>query len=90
MPKTKQQPDCYVLFETHSHGLHLFGLLREEGIAARISPTPRAARSTCGISLLIECPDRKKIERVAAAAGAEFVDIVELPSQIDPNRDRYC
>ncbi|NTU88582.1 MAG: DUF3343 domain-containing protein [Actinobacteria bacterium] len=90
IPKEKQIIDCYVLFESHTHGWRLFGLLREEGIAARISPTPRAARSSCGVSLLIECSDRERVERVAAAAEAEYAEIVELPSQINPNRNRYC
>ena len=43
--------DCYVLFRSHTDGLALYGALKGAGVGARISPTPRAARAECGMSL---------------------------------------
>lgn len=85
-----QPVDCYVLFDSHTAALSLFQALKDAGVGARISPTPRLARTTCGVSLLTACDDRARIEALAREGGVAVQDIVALPRQIDPARDRYC
>ncbi|MBO4365345.1 MAG: DUF3343 domain-containing protein, partial [Eggerthellaceae bacterium] len=47
--------DGYVLFGGHVDALALYQAAKETGLPARISPTPRDARSSCGVALLIPC-----------------------------------
>lgn len=82
--------DCYVLFRSHTDGLALFGALKGAGVDARISPTPRAARAECGMSLLVWCDDEERIRAAARGCGAHIEGVARLPRQIKPDRDRYC
>ena len=82
--------DCYVLFRGHTDGLQLFQELKGAGVGAGIAPTPRAARATCGMSLLVSCEDVERIQEHAAACGVELEGVARLPRQINPHRDRYC
>ena len=82
--------DCYVLFASHTDAMQLYGLARAAGLDARISTTPRQARSCCGVALLVNRDDAVAVERVAIENGVPFEDIVPLPNQINPNRDVYC
>ena len=84
------QIDCYVLFSSHTDAMQLFELARESGLGARISTTPRQARSCCGVALLVNCDDAVTVEDAARENGIPFEDIVPLPKQIDPKRDVYC
>ncbi|WP_139652737.1 DUF3343 domain-containing protein [Raoultibacter phocaeensis] len=82
--------DCYVLFQSHTDGLALHRALRGLGVGARIAPTPRAARSTCGMSLLVSCDDEGRIRAAAKECKARIEDVVRLENQIRPDRDRFC
>ena len=82
--------DCYVLFSSHTDAMQLFGLARAAGLDARISTTPRQARSSCGVALLVPCDVAEAVEAIALDEGAPFENIVPLPNQINPNRDVYC
>ena len=82
--------DCYVLFASHTDAMQLYELVRSVGLGARISTTPRQARSCCGVALLVSSDEACAIEELALREGAAFEDIVPLPNQIDPNRDVYC
>lgn len=80
----------YVLFRNHTEGLKLFQDLRARHVAARISPTPRAASASCGISLLVEPSAIEQVRQCIAETQDTFDRIVRLPVQINPNRDKYC
>ena len=82
--------DCYVLFSSHTDAMQLYGLVRAAGMGARVSTTPRQARSSCGVALLIGCDDADAVARIADEGGVPFENIVPLPNQINPNRDVYC
>ncbi len=84
------ETSCYVLFDGYTDALALYQAARGTGVSARVSPTPRQARSECGSSLLIECAERARLEELAAQQGLAFQRIVELERQIDPARDRFC
>ena len=82
--------DCYVLFSSHTDAMELYGLVRSAGLGARVSTTPRQARSCCGVALLIGCDDAVRIEGIAHDNDVPIEGIVPLPNQINPNRDVYC
>ena len=82
--------DCYVLFSSHTDAMALYSLVRSKGLGARISTTPRDARSSCGVALLIACDDALEVERLALAEPIPIEGIVPLPCQINPHRDVYC
>lgn len=81
---------CYVLFNSFTDALALYNALKVAGVDARVSPTPRLARTECGSSLLLNCADRDKVLSVATEGKLCFECIVELPKQIDATRDRFC
>ena len=82
--------DCYVLFASHTDAMQLYHAVRERGIGARISTTPRQARASCGVALLVSCDDALAIGEIAQSEGVDIEGIVPLPNQIDPHRDVYC
>ena len=82
--------DCYVLFASHTDAMQLYELVRAAGLGARVSTTPRQARSCCGVSLLVDCDEAAATADIAREANVPVEDIVPLPNQIDPNRDVYC
>lgn len=82
--------DCYILFPNHIEGWKLYELTRERGVESRISPTPRAARASCGVSLLVDCRDVHQVEQLAREQGISLEGMVRLPRQIDGRRDTFC
>lgn len=84
------QTDFYILFHHHTAGLALYKHLKGLQLPLRISPTPRAASSSCGMSLLVDGPAIDAVRKAVETSGIEIDRIVELPRQIDPTRDRYC
>jgi tRNA-binding EMAP/Myf-like protein len=64
--------------------------LRKLGVFTRISPAPRVASVSCGMSLLVEEDAIEKVRRAIEETGQEYERIVKLPCQIDPRRDKYC
>ena len=89
-PAARPDDDCYVLFGTNTAALALYDVLRARGLQARISPTPRMARATCGTSLLVDCGDRGRIEEAARTEGIPIESFARLPRQIDPTRAHMC
>lgn len=82
--------DYYILFHNHTEGMALYQYLRAHGANARICPVPRTASDCCGMSLLVLAEDIAAVRRCAEESGISFLDIVGLPRDIDPRRDRYC
>lgn len=85
-----ERVDCYVLFASHTDAMEMYSFVRSKGFEARVSTTPRQARSSCGVALLVPSDQAPAIEQAIDAAGLSYERIVALPCQIDPNRDRYC
>ena len=82
----------YILFANYTHGLAMQELLRKEGLPFRISPTPRSIQGelSCGMSLLIQAEHIDAVRACIARNHAEYHDIVEMPCQIQPRRNRFC
>ena len=90
--KTEKELNYYILFENYTHGLALEKLLKEEGLRARIAPTPRSIQGklTCGMSLLVLQEDIDAVRECIERHGAEYYSIVEMECQINPNRNVFC
>ena len=82
--------DGYVLFSGHADALALYQVAKGAGLAVRISPTPRDARSSCGVALLIPCDIAHEVYNLACEGSIPVESMVALPRQINPHRDRYC
>lgn len=80
----------YVLFSGHTDALALFQAAKAVGYSVRISPTPRDARSSCGVALLIPCESAVEVYELACAEGIAVESMVALPQQIHAHRDQYC
>ena len=82
----------YILFENYTHGLALEKLLKEEGLRARIAPTPRSIQGklTCGMSLLVLEEDIEAVRECIDRHQAKYYSIVEMECQINPNRNVFC
>lgn len=82
----------YILFENYTQGLMLQQLLREDSISSRIAPAPRSIQGKlgCGMSLLIQPEDIENVRACIERNQAEYYDIVPLPCQIRPNRNKFC
>ncbi|HBK52682.1 DUF3343 domain-containing protein [Syntrophomonas wolfei] len=70
--------DWYVLFPNHHVGLRLKKELDGRDIKARISPTPREASKSCGISLIVDEGDLPMINQIIAENDIEILKIVSL------------
>ena len=82
--------DCYVLFASHTDAMEMYAFARSEGFDARISTTPRQARSSCGVALLVPSETAVQLQQAVDAAGMAYERMVALPCQINPHRDVYC
>ena len=82
--------DCYMLFSSHTDAMQMYTHLRSQHIDARVSTTPRQARSSCGVALLLPSDQARVAQEQAEAAQFAYERIVALPCQINPNRDVYC
>lgn len=82
--------DGYILFGSHADALGLFDAAKKEGYPVRISPTPRAARASCGVALLVPVDSAIDICSLAEQRGISIENMVALPKQINARRDRYC
>lgn len=82
----------YILFENYTQGMMLQELLREEQISSRISPAPRSIQGElgCGMSLLIQPEEIEQVRACIEKNQAEYYDIVALPCQINPRRNKFC
>ncbi len=68
----------YILFPNHHMGLRLKKELDSQDIKAMISPTPREASTSCGISLIVEEKDIPAIKRIIEGKHIQVLDIVSI------------
>ena len=90
--QSKKDLNYYILFENYTHGLALEKMLKEEGIPARIAPTPRSIQGelTCGMSLLVLEKDIESVRECIERRSPKYHSIVEMECQINPNRHVFC
>lgn len=81
----------YILVNSTTEGMALYQALRACGCKVRISPAPRGVQVCCGVSLLVNPEDMPAVRQALKRPDMPgYVDVVELPNQIDPHRDVYC
>ncbi len=82
----------YILFANYTQGLILKDLLTKDGIRSRIAPAPRSIQGElgCGMSLLLEADAIDAARECIRRNNAEFHDIVPLPYQFNPRRNKFC
>lgn len=87
-----EELNYYILFANYTQGLALLDMLKEEGLTARIAPTPRSIQGelSCGMSLLVKQEHIDAVRSYLERSDAEYHSIVEMPCQIRPNRNRFC
>jgi hypothetical protein len=73
------EDDYYILFPNHHEGLSLYQRLKEAGIGCTIAPTPRAASSFCGISIMVAESQIDKIKQIILQFNIQINGIVSLP-----------
>ena len=81
---------CYILVKSHTDGMALFEHLRLKDFDARVAPSPREAKSECGMSVLCNCDEIDDAIASAREAGLNFVKKLEVQQTFDINRHRYC
>ncbi len=69
----------YVLFPNHHEGLKLNQELKGRGIQCTIAPTPRAASTSCGISLIVMEVDLPVINEIINDLEVKIEKTVKLP-----------
>ena len=81
---------CYILVNSHTEGMALFEFLRSKDIDARVAPSPREAKSECGMSILCDCSKIDEATKLAKDGGVKFKKTLEVEQTFDVNRHKYC
>ena len=79
----------YILFQNHTDATAMYRALKNSGIYAQISPTPRELSVCCGVSLLIHGEDVEEIKTLASDKGLAYLSIDGLNNTIDNTRHKY-
>ena len=81
---------CYILVKSHTDGMALFEFLRQKGFDARVAPSPREAKSECGMSVLCDCSQLEDAISEAEKEGVSFKKTLKVRQTFDINRHKYC
>lgn len=68
----------------------LFEFLRSRDFNARVAPSPREAKSECGMSVLCDCAEIDDATKLAKDNGVKFEKTLEVEQTFDINRHKYC
>ncbi|MBR0307508.1 MAG: DUF3343 domain-containing protein [Mogibacterium sp.] len=67
----------------------MYRSLKNNGVYAQISPTPRELSVCCGVSLLVHGEDVERIKEIATEKGLAYLSISGLNNTFDNTRHRY-
>ena len=67
-----------ILVYSISHAIRIEGMLKKEGINARMIPVPRHLSSDCGSTVRIPGIAKENCEKLLRECNIEFIDIVDL------------
>ena len=81
---------CYILVKSHTDGMALFEFLRSHDFDARVAPSPREAKSECGMSVLCNCEQIDDAITLAKDNNLKFIKKMEVEQTFDVNRHKYC
>lgn len=75
----EQLCNWYILFPNHHNGLRLSQEMRKKELKYTVAPAPRAASTSCGMSLIVEEGDLESIQAIIGAKGIQIEKIVPIP-----------
>lgn len=83
---------CFVLFGSTTEAMAMEEAFREDGIKARIAPTPHDLQGLagCGVALMLDASVREQAEECIRRRALRYAKIVGRASDINPRRDRFC
>ena len=67
-----------VLVYTISHAIRIEGMLKKNGVAAKLIPVPRHLSSDCGSAVRIPATEKGRCEQVIRDGKVEYQEIVDL------------
>lgn len=79
----------YILFQNHTDATAMYRSLKDKGMYARISPTPRELSVCCGVSLLVRGDDVDRIKEIADGEKLAYLSISGLNNAFDNTRHKY-
>ena len=85
-----QNVKCYILVKSHTDGMALFEFLKSKDFDARVAPSPREARSECGMSVLCDCEQIDLAINTLKESGLKFEKKLEVKQTFDVNRFKFC
>ena len=70
--------------------MKLYEFLRSSNFSARVAPSPREAKSECGMSVLCECDEIDRALKLAEIEGLEIDKKLEVEQTFDIHRNKFC
>ncbi|KIR02998.1 hypothetical protein P261_01813 [Lachnospiraceae bacterium TWA4] len=82
----------YILFDNYTQAMALQDIFRKAELPSRITPTPHSIqdRVGCGVALLIQEEDIDAVKSCIEKNHGIYAEIVEMPCQINPKRNKFC
>ncbi len=81
----------YLLFEDSKTACALYAEIKKAGVKCTMAPTPRAADTCCGVSILYyEGSDKSIIEEALKRTGLTVSRFWDCENEDNPNRNRFC
>lgn len=76
------QRKYYILFPSHTEGIKMESLLKEQKIKYTIVPTPREISSCCGISIMYNKEDEEKIKLLIETHSVKTLGLHSVDKKI--------
>ena len=67
-----------ILVYSISHAIRIEGMLKKNGIAAKMIPVPRHLSSDCGSTVRIPCAAKENCSKLLNNGNVEYIEIVDL------------
>ncbi|NEZ47542.1 DUF3343 domain-containing protein [Clostridium niameyense] len=75
----------YVLFPSHTEGMKLNNLLKRDNIKHTIVPTPRELSKSCGICIMYNKEDEKRIMEIVENNNVKNLGFQSLAKKVRKN-----
>lgn len=81
----------YLFFEDSKTAVSFYSKIKQIGIKCTMAPTPRAADSCCGVSILYyNCDDKNTIEEIAKKTNTHIQKFWDCENEDNPHRNKFC
>ncbi len=72
------KPEAAMLFHTTSHAIRAEKMLKQAGIACRLTPVPRHLSSDCGVCIRVGQADKEPAQATLERARIEMAGVHDL------------